>query len=195
MEITTCIFDLDGVIVDTAKYHFKAWRKLANKLGFDFTEIENEQLNATQKNDVYLADIKKMNSDEILEGILPLLKELKSKNINIVLGSASKNAMTILTQINILDYFDAVIDGTKTTKGKPDPQVFQMGAAAVNAEPNQCIVFEDAKKGVEAALKGGMYAVGVGSEEDLGHAHFVISGFKDYTFSDFTDKLVDVKLV
>lgn len=217
MKITTCIFDLDGVIVDTAKYHFKAWRKLANDLGFDFTEKENEQLKgvgrmdslnlilkwggielkeeekkalAAKKNDDYVADIQKMTADEILEGVSTFLDELKAKNINIVLGSASKNAQPILKQIGIIDYFDAIIDGTKTTKGKPDPQVFLMGAAAVNAQANECIVFEDASKGVDAALAGGMYAVGVGNESDLGHAHLVIPGFKNYQLADFINELV-----
>ena len=182
-KIKACIFDLDGVICDTAKYHFKAWRKLANELGFDFTEEENEKLKgvsrveslnlilswggfeendeevktamADKKNAWYLDFITHMSPDETLPGVKNFLDDLKKRKIKIVLGSASKNSVTILERIGLMHYFDAIIDGNKTTRSKPDPEVFLLGAQAIGAEPKECIVFEDAEKGVEAALDGG----------------------------------------
>lgn len=209
--IEACIFDLDGVIVDTAKYHFIAWRRLANELGFDFTEAENEQLKgvsrveslelilkwggihlseaekerqAEKKNNWYREFILKMEADEILEGVIPFFDELEKRGVKLVLGSSSKNAGTIVERVGLSDRFAAIIDGTKTTRTKPDPQVFELGATAVGATPVQCIVFEDAEKGIEAALKGGFYAVGVGSPDVLGAAHFVIPGFKEVTVDE-----------
>jgi beta-phosphoglucomutase len=207
--IKACIFDLDGVIVDTAKYHFIAWRKLANELGFDFTEKENEKLKgvsrmgslnlilewggiemeedkkvewATKKNEWYKEHILDMGEEEILPGVRQFLNELKAKNIQYALGSASKNAAAVMNKIGLTEEFVTIIDGTKTTKGKPDPQVFQMGAEAMGVQAEECIVFEDAAKGVQAALNGNFYAVGVGSPESLGAAHMLISGFEGLTF-------------
>jgi len=211
--IKGCIFDLDGVIVDTAKYHFQAWRRLANELGFDFTEEENEKLKgvsrveslklilswggveksseeqaelAARKNEWYVELISNMTPEEILPGVKEFLDELKRKGIKIALGSASKNAPAILERVELTAYFDAIIDGTKTTRSKPDPQVFQLGAEALGLQPSETVVFEDAPKGIDAALNGGFWAVGVGDPANLGHAHLVIPGFKDFTF----DKLI-----
>jgi beta-phosphoglucomutase len=204
--IKACLFDLDGVIVDTAVYHFQAWRRLANELGFDFTEHQNEQLKgisrmeslelilgwgnisltqeekndwATRKNAWYLDLVKLMTPDEVLEGVPEFLDELKANNIKIALGSASKNSKLILERINMLHYFDAIIDGNNITKGKPDPQVFQMGAEATNCLPEECVVFEDALAGVQAGKAGRMKVIGVGSKEILKEANFVISNFKE----------------
>lgn len=216
-KIKACIFDLDGVICDTAKYHFRAWRKLANELGFDFTEDDNEKLKgvsrveslnlilnwggveehdeevkaamADKKNNWYLEFIQHMTPDEILPGVKNFLDELKRKDIKIVLGSASKNAVLILERIELIPYFDAIIDGNKTARSKPDPEVFLMGAEAIGAEPNECIVFEDAVKGVDAALKGGFYTVGVGNSDVLDEAHIVIPSFEYIDYSEILDAL------
>jgi beta-phosphoglucomutase len=216
MTIKACLFDLDGVIVDTAKYHFAAWRRMANELGFDFTHEENEKLKgvsrmdslalilkwggvektqeeqlqlATQKNDWYVESIANMQADEVLEGIPEFLEELKQKGIRIGLGSASKNAPRILEAVGLMPYFETLIDGSRTTKGKPDPQVFQMGAEELGVEPRETIVFEDAPKGVDAALAGGFYAVGIGNEENLGHAHYVMPGFAGVNLDILQGKL------
>jgi beta-phosphoglucomutase len=216
MTIKACLFDLDGVIVDTAKYHFAAWRRMANELGFDFTHEENEKLKgvsrmdslalilkwggvektqeeqlqlATQKNDWYVESIANMQADEVLEGIPEFLEELKQKGIRIGLGSASKNAPRILEAVGLMSYFETLIDGSRTTKGKPDPQVFQMGAEELGVEPRETIVFEDAPKGVDAALAGGFYAVGIGNEENLGHAHYVMPGFAGVNLDILQGKL------
>ena len=211
MMVKGCIFDLDGVIVDTAKYHYIAWKALADDLGFDFTEKDNERLKgvsrmrsldilleignkkfdkktklkfAVNKNKKYLEYIFKMTPEEILPGVLDFLNDIKKQNIKISLGSASKNAMTILNQLNISNYFDAIIDGTKVSKAKPDPEVFLKGAEAIGLKPKECIVFEDAEAGVEAAIAGEFRCVGIGSVQNLGKANYVMSGFKDVTFEE-----------
>lgn len=202
--IKACIFDLDGVIVDTAKYHFQAWRRLANELGFDFSEADNEQLKgvsrmesleiilkwggvalsdeqkiewADRKNEWYKALISNMTPDEILPGVPEFLAQLQSNGIRIALGSASKNALPVIESIGLGPVFEVVIDGTQTTLSKPDPQVFRLGAQRLGLKPYECIVFEDAESGVEAALNGRFYAVGIGRPEVLGKAHLVIPGF------------------
>lgn len=224
LNIKACIFDLDGVIVDTAKYHFVAWRRLANELGIDFTEKENEQLKGVsrrdslelilkwggitipenqmkeltdRKNDWYLEHISKMSPEEILPGVTLFLEELKYRGIRIGLGSASKNALFILKQVGLNDFFEAVIDGTQVINGKPHPEVFLKGASALDVLPTQCIVFEDAEKGVEAAIEGGMIAVGVGAESVLGHAHYVIPDFQniryDVLMEILNEKMLPIK--
>lgn len=204
-----CIFDLDGVLVDTAKYHFIAWRNLANKLGVEFSEHDNEQLKGLsrdasldyiltkgnieatfeerekwkeEKNKEYLALVLKMNEDETLPNAKELLQELKDNNIRIALGSASKNAELILDRVNIKHYFDAIIDGTKTSRSKPDPEVFLLGAKAINCEPHECIVFEDALNGVKAAKAGGFYAIGIGEPEVLIEADQVYASLASINF-------------
>ncbi|PRY95811.1 beta-phosphoglucomutase [Marinilabilia salmonicolor] len=207
--IKACLFDLDGVIVDTARYHFIAWKALAEELGFEFTEKDNERLKgvsrmrsldilleigniemeqekkeelATRKNDHYRSFITQMKPDEILPGATEFIKELKENNIKIALGSASKNAMTILDRLQLTDWFDAVVDGTKVSKAKPDPEVFLKGAEELNVLPGECVVFEDAEAGVEAALAGGMKCVGIGTPDVLGKAHLVVSGLHEMNF-------------
>ena len=209
-KISACIFDLDGVVVDTAKYHYIAWKSLANELGFDFTEQDNERLKgvsrmtsldilleiggveldektklelATKKNKNYVEYILKMTPDEILPGVKDFFKELKEQGIKIALGSASKNAMTILNQLELTDYFDAVVDGTHVSKAKPDPEVFVRGAELLGVSPDECIVFEDAEAGVEAAINGNMRCVGIGSPEVLGKANMVIPGFEGFSMA------------
>ena len=206
--IKACIFDLDGVIVDTAVYHYKAWKRLANELGFDFTEDDNEKLKgvsrvrslqlilqwggiikteaeqeelATKKNNWYVEMISHMTPAEILPGAKEFLETCKAAGLKTALGSASKNSITILNKINLADLFDAVIDGNKASKPKPDPEVFLKGAEALNELPADCVVFEDAIAGVEAAINGGMKAVGIGSPKVLNHANLVVSGLNEMT--------------
>lgn len=203
-NIKACIFDLDGVIVDTANYHYLAWKRLANELGFDFTEADNERLKgvsrmdsleilleignkhfdeetkellAEQKNAWYIEYISKMTYKEILPGVREFLTLLRKSGIKIALGSASKNSMKILNSINLASYFDVIIDGTKISKAKPDPEVFLKAAKALNIEPKNCIVFEDAASGIEGARNAGMYSIGVGSPQILHRANKVISSF------------------
>ena len=202
-KIKACIFDLDGVIVDTAIYHYRAWKRLANELGFDFTEEDNEKLKgvsrvrslelilqwghitksdsekeelATRKNDWYIEMISHMTPAEILPGAKAFLETCRAAGIKTALGSASKNSMTILNKINLAYLFDAVIDGNKVSKPKPDPEVFLKGAEELHVSPADCVVFEDAVAGVEAAINGRMKVVGIGSPNVLTGANLVVSG-------------------
>lgn len=202
-----CIFDLDGVIVDTAHFHYIAWKELANKLGFDFLEKDNEKLKgvsrmtsldilldignieletsekqklAEQKNNRYREFIAQMTPKDVLAGILDFIKILKENKIKIAIASASKNAPEILQKTNILHLFDAVIDGNQIEKAKPNPQVFLKAANAINSKPEKCIVFEDAQKGIEAALKANMLAIGIGQENNLENAHKVFNSFEEF---------------
>lgn len=209
-DIKACIFDLDGVIVDTAKYHFIAWRELAAELGFEFTEAHNERLKgvsrmtsleillevggitlneeqklklAAQKNDRYVSYIEKMTPDEILPGVVSFLNELRLAGIKTAIGSASKNTPLILERLKLEKFFDAVIDGNKVAEAKPNPEVFLKGASELGLEPKNCIVFEDAVAGVEAAHNGGMKCVGIGFPEILTEADMVIPGFQRFNLS------------
>ncbi len=210
MDLKACIFDLDGVIVDTAKYHFMAWRRLAKELGFEFTLADNEALKgvsrmasleillrvgglmpgekekeelAARKNRWYVEFITGMTPDEILPGSIRLLKQLRKEGILTAIGSASKNARTILDGIKITDMFDVIVDGNKIHTAKPDPEVFVTGARELNTDPSCCVVFEDAQAGVEAALAGGMKCVGVGDPKLLGKADLVIPNLRKITVS------------
>ena len=205
MPIKAVIFDLDGVIVDTAKFHYIAWKEMATGLGFDFTEKENEWLKgvsrmrsldilleigkvtkseeekrllAESKNERYLEFVRRMSEEEILPGVTRFLDDLRSNGILIALGSASKNAPLILERIQLMEKFDVVVDGNSVLKAKPDPEVFLKCAELLNVEPGLCLVFEDAQAGIEAALNGGMKVIGVGSPDDLSYADHFIPGFK-----------------
>lgn len=204
-----CIFDLDGVLVDTAKYHFVAWKRLANDLGVAFTEHDNEQLKGLSrdasldyilvkggikattserevwkelKNNWYLDLVNQMPEDEVLPNCKELLADLKANNIKIGLGSASKNAKLILDRVNITPFFDTIIDGTKTSKSKPDPEVFLLGANEVNIIPADCIVFEDAISGVKAAKTGGFFTIGIGDPNVLNEANIVLPDLKELNY-------------
>jgi len=207
MKIQACLFDLDGVIVDTAKYHFLACRQLAEALGIRFTEEDNELLKgvsrmrsleiilelgqkslteeeklfyANRKNEEYLRFINQMTREELLPGAETFIRRLKDHQIRVALGSASKNARFILQRLGIEDLFDAVIDGNAVSKAKPDPEVFLKGAEAVKTEPAYCVVFEDAVAGIEAAKNAGMFCVGVGDGQILQKADLVIPGFETF---------------
>ncbi len=193
------IFDLDGVIVDTAKYHYQAWKSLAKSLGYHFTHSDNEhfkgvsrvksldlllemaQYTATQaqkdqwladKNTAYLELISHMNSAEILPGIPEILTFLESSSIPIALGSASKNAQPILEKVGLLSYFNVLVDGNSVSKAKPDPEVFLMAAQKLGVSPSDCVVLEDYKAGVAAAKAAGMQCIGVGDAQILKQADY-----------------------
>jgi beta-phosphoglucomutase len=203
--IKAFIFDLDGVIVDTAKYHYLAWKRLADGLGFTFSIADNERLKgvsrmksleillsigkinfdierkeelAAQKNNWYVDYISKMTPDEILPGVLNFLDLTRQQGLKTALGSASKNAPLILERVGLHGYFDVVMDGNNVSAAKPDPEVFQKAALELKVLPQECVVFEDAEAGVEAAINGNFYVVGVGDSHILKNANRVISGFK-----------------
>ena len=211
------IFDLDGVIVDTAKYHFLAWRNLATALGFEFTEQHNELLKGVSrvksleillkignveltdnekqtllvnKNTEYLQYVNKMTADEILPGINELLSFLDQNNIKYALGSASKNAPLILEKVGLLNRFTAIVDGNDVSKAKPDPEVFLIGAKKLNMKPEDCIVVEDAIAGVEAANAANMLSIGIGDAKVLNEANYVLNDTTGFT-TDFIQKILN----
>ena len=210
------IFDLDGVIVDTAKYHYLAWKKIADQLGINFTLEQNELLKGVsrvrsldiilelgkveasqtdkdkwlvQKNEDYLTYLVDMNESEILPGVFPVLKYLKEKGQLIALGSASKNARPILEKTGIESYFDVIVDGNDVTNAKPNPEVFLIAAKLLHVKPTKAIVFEDSVAGIQAANIGGMISIGIGEESVLHEAKYI---FKDFTEMDkeFIDTLI-----
>ncbi|MCP4055317.1 MAG: beta-phosphoglucomutase [Mesoflavibacter sp.] len=210
------IFDLDGVIVDTAKYHFLAWQKLAKSIGIDFSHEQNEQLKGVSrvkslekilawgnktiseekfnalmasKNDDYLSFIAKMNHEEILPDVPKVLNYLKTQNQPISLGSASKNARQILEKVDLLKQFDAIVDGNDVSKAKPDPEVFLIAAKVLNIKPEDCIVFEDSVAGVQAANTANMISIGIGEKSVLHEADYVFSNFTEIDTA-FIDKLI-----
>lgn len=197
------IFDLDGVIVDTARYHYLAWRRLACELGFDFTLSDNERLKGvsrvrsldillaiggvaadevqksdwlTRKNEWYLAHIATMTEAEILPGAREYLGQLRQRGRKIALGSASKNAPLILDRLGIAGLFDALVDGNKVAQAKPDPEVFLRAAHELGLPPSDCVIFEDAMAGIVAAHRAGMKVVGIGEAGALGDADWVVPG-------------------
>ena len=205
--IKACIFDLDGVIVDTAYYHYKAWKRLANELGFDLTSQQNERLKgvsrmeslnilleigslvvsdvekeklAHQKNIWFNDFIERMLPEEIFPGVKQLIEKLKFKGIKVALASSSKNAHTVIRRLQIEKMFEVVVDGTMIIHTKPDPEIFLRTAQLIEILPQNCLVFEDAEAGVEAALAAGMKCVGVGSFQQLGKANMVIDKTGDF---------------
>ncbi|WP_043584248.1 beta-phosphoglucomutase [Geminisphaera colitermitum] len=194
------IFDLDGVIVDTARYHYLAWKRLAAELGFTFTETHNERLKgvsrmrsleillevggitatsqeceemAVRKNVWYVDYIRNMDASELLPGARDYLKNLRARGVKIALGSASKNAPLILENLRITELFDAIVDGNHVSKAKPDPEVFLLGARRLDLSPADCVVYEDAEAGIEAAHRAGMKTVGIGTAAALPAADFI----------------------
>jgi beta-phosphoglucomutase len=211
------IFDLDGVIVDTAKFHFLAWKKLADSLNINFTHEINEQLKGVsrvrsleiilsqgnvpasqedknkwlaQKNEDYLAFVHQMDKSEILPRVEEVLQFLKANNQYVVLGSASKNARPILEKVNILHYFDALVDGNDVTNAKPDPEVFLQGANQVQVAYQDAIVFEDSVAGIQAANVAGMTSVGIGEKEVLHESDFCFRDFTEMS-NDFIMQLIN----
>lgn len=211
------IFDLDGVIVDTAKYHYLAWKKLANSIGVDFSEAQNEQLKGVsrthslekilewgnkiltkeefsdlmgKKNDDYLSYISKMDESEILSDVPQVLNFLIDNKQCIALGSASKNARTILERVNLIKKFNTIIDGNDVSKAKPDPEVFLNAAAALKVQPEKCIVFEDSIAGIKAANIANMISIGIGDKEILNEADYVFKNFTEIN-SEFLLSLIN----
>ncbi|MDF2612461.1 MAG: pgmB [Clostridia bacterium] len=206
------IFDLDGVLVDTAKYHFLAWKELAESLNFEFTQKDNELLKgvsrmeslnillhlgglafsdeekekiAREKNERYVEYISKIDESDLLPGTVALLEELQYREIKTAIGSASKNTPLIIERLGIKKYFGAISDGNIIKRAKPDPEVFIKAASMLSVLPGDCVVFEDARAGIQAAKNAGMYAVGVGKKEDLPGADEWIASLGELN----TDKL------
>lgn len=203
------IFDLDGVICFTDKYHYQAWKKLADRLGIYFDEEINNRLRgvsrmesleiilersektytqeekdafAEEKNEVYKELLKNMTTADLSDEVKNTLDALRARGLKLAIGSSSKNTRTILAQIGLDGYFDEISDGTNITNSKPDPEVFIKAAQFVNEDPADCLVVEDAEAGIEAATRGGFRSAGLGEA----HKHPSVT-YKMNSFSDLLD--------
>lgn len=201
MKCQAAIFDLDGVIVDTAKFHYQAWKETAKELGLDFTLEQNELLKgvsrmasldillnlagvtasqkekermADEKNQRYVLLTQTVTPADALPGIVDCITQLKRRGVKIVLGSASKNARPVLDRLGLTGQFDTIVDGTQVSNPKPDPEVFLKGAELTGVPTDRCVVFEDSVAGIQAAKTGGMFAVGVGDPSILALADIVV---------------------
>jgi beta-phosphoglucomutase len=211
--IKACIFDLDGVIVDTAHYHFLAWKRLAHELGFELTLADNERLKgvsrmksleivlelggvqaseeerqrlATTKNTWFQEYVEQMAPDEIFPGVKKLIQDFRVSGLKVGLASSSKNARTVIRQLRIAEEFDAIVDGTMIVHSKPHPEIFLSTAELLGIQPEHCLVFEDAEAGVEAAIAAGMKCVGVGKEAQLRLADRVVAKTAEFQVADLT---------
>ena len=209
------IFDLDGVIVDTAKYHFKSWKIIAKKIGFKLSKTQNELLKGVsreeslnkvlnwggisidrleknkyleEKNELYKGFINNLNHMDILPGVNKLINFARNNNIPIALGSASKNAHQILEKLGIKNKFKVIIDGNLTSKSKPHPEVFLRGAKILGINPKNIIVFEDSIAGIEAANKAKMISIAVCAKRKIKNATFNFNSLDDISL-EFFEKL------
>lgn len=209
--IKACIFDLDGVIVDTARYHYLAWKRLAKELGVDLTVEDNERLKgvsrmrsleiilelggislsehekerlANKKNAWFVDYIERMVPEEIYPGVKELMKGMRAQGLKLALASSSKNARTVIQLLHIQDEFDAIVDGTMITHTKPHPEIFLLAAQKLGVEPESCVVFEDAEAGIEAAIAAEMKCVGVGSPILLKAANRIVSATSDFKVNE-----------
>jgi beta-phosphoglucomutase len=203
------IFDLDGVLTDTAEYHYRAWQRLADEEGLPFDRHTNEQLRGVprresllhiigdrsfpeaqiedmmeRKNRYYVDSIQSISPLDLLPGALDLLKELRRANIKIALGSASKNAKSVVDSLGIAEYMDAIADGYSVERSKPAPDLFLFAAQQLGLAPEHCIVVEDAAAGITAAIAAGMGTVGIGPEERVGAAVVVLPGLENTHIAD-----------
>jgi beta-phosphoglucomutase len=203
LDIKAFIFDLDGVIVDTAKFHYEAWKMIADDLGISFSEKENENLKGVgrteslekilqlddrsltrdqkesileNKNRKYLELVESLNSESCLPGAGSFLTKSQKLGIKLAIGSSSRNAMKILQKLKIGNRFQALVDGNMIDHSKPHPQVFLLCAELLRVDPKNCMVFEDAESGVQAAKNAGMWCTGIGNKDILSDANWVVPG-------------------
>ncbi|BAZ81288.1 beta-phosphoglucomutase [Sphaerospermopsis kisseleviana CS-549] len=218
-NIQGVIFDLDGVLTDTAEYHYQAWQRLADEEGILFSRQANEALRGIsrraslmliignrrysdtqiqemmeRKNDYYVELIENITPDNLLPGAVSLLDDLRQAGLKIALGSASKNAHVVVEKLGISDKLDAIADGYSVHKPKPAPDLFLFAAQQLGLPPQQCVVFEDAAAGIDAALAAGMWAVGMGPPERVGNAHIVLPSLAGMTWEKLQEKFRDIAL-
>lgn len=206
MKYRAVIFDLDGVICHTDNYHYQAWKQLADELGIYFDQEINNRLRgvsrmesleiilertdkefsedqkvefATKKNETYKELLKNMSTEDLSEEVKGTLDKLRGLGMKLAIGSSSKNARFILKQIGLEGFFDEISDGNNIVKSKPDPEVFLKAAEYVKEDPADCLVVEDAKAGIEAAIAGGMDSAAIGDGISCGLATYQLACFSD----------------
>ena len=205
--VKAIIFDLDGVLVDTAHYHYLAWKRLASELGIDLTIQHNELLKgvsrmrsleiildlggiklsetekeriANKKNGWFVEFVKEMKPEEIFPGVKEMLARIRANGLKVALASSSKNAQNVIQLLHIENDFDVIVDGNMIVHSKPDPEIFLLAATKLGVDPASCVVFEDAEAGVEAAIAAGMKCIGVGSAEQLRKANYIVRNTADF---------------
>lgn len=210
------LFDLDGVVVYTDAYHYRAWKRLADEAGWRFDETQNDRLRgvsrlasleiilehngveltperkdelAARKNEYYKALLETIDETALVPGALDFIRALRREGVLIGLGSSSRNAAMVLDKLGIAELFDAAVTGNDITRSKPDPEIFLLGARMLGVEPAECVVFEDAPSGVEAALAGGMIAVGFGPTEGLEAADLRVASYDGLDYAEFLRRL------
>jgi beta-phosphoglucomutase len=213
-ESVAVIFDLDGVLTDTAEYHYRAWRRLAEEEGLPFTREDNEKLRGVsrraslelilkgstrsedemlemmdRKNRYYRSFIKTMDAGDLLPGVLDKLKQLHRMGVKLGLASASKNAREVVERLKIEDYFENIADGNSVEKAKPAPDLFLFAANKLNVAPQCTVVVEDAEAGIEAALAAKMAAVGIGPQGRVGKADLIYKAVSEIDISDLLSLL------
>jgi len=217
VPIRGCIFDLDGVLTDTAEYHYQGWQRLADALGIPFDRERNEALRGVsrrrslelllagrvypeeqmlemmeRKNRYYQELLKQVTPDDLLPGVHNLLEALRAAGVKIAIGSASKNAREVVQRLQIAPYIDGFADGYSVVRPKPAPDLFVYAAGLLHVCVNECVVFEDAAAGVEAAKVAGMYAVGLGPVERVGQADLILPDLASVTLHDIVQRLTPV---
>jgi beta-phosphoglucomutase len=213
-KIRGFIFDLDGVITDTAEYHYRGWKRLAEEEGLPFSREDNEHLRGVarreslmlilkdrlypeekilemmeRKNNYYLAFIKEITPRDLLPGAKELLEEIRAAGLKNALGSASKNADEVIERLGIRDLFDAISDGFSVERQKPAPDLFLHAAGQLGLDPAQCVVVEDAAAGIEAAIAGGFHSIGLGPYERVGKAEAVFPSLARVRLEDLLTAL------
>ncbi|MGM0411396.1 MAG: beta-phosphoglucomutase [Bacillota bacterium] len=208
-EIKAFILDLDGVITDTAEFHFKAWKKMADEEGIPFNREDNEKLRGVsrrksmelildgremkeekiqklmdRKNRYYNNFLKKLSEDDLLPGAKELIDEIINRNFKIAVASSSRNAKTVINNLGIENLFETISDGHSVENSKPAPDLFLHTAKKLDVEAEKCVVIEDAKSGIEGALAANMIAVGVGPEDRVGKAHYRYDKVKDIDLNE-----------
>ncbi len=209
-NINAVIFDLDGVLVFTDKFHYQAWKSVADKLGIPFDEEINNRLRGVsraesleiilekykgaplsdedkkkitdEKNGIYVELLKQMNRDDVARSVRRVLSDIKERGYKLAVGSSSRNAKFILERVELDDMFDAISDGTNITKSKPDPEVFLKGATMLGLSPEQCLVVEDAEAGIAAGNAGGMYTAAVGDAVNCHKADYEMFSLSDLLY-------------
>jgi beta-phosphoglucomutase len=218
-QLKAVIFDLDGVITDTAEYHFLAWKALSEELAIPFTREFNEELKgisrmeslekilvlggkqndfsesekamlAARKNDHYCRLIEEITPSDILPGISEFISAIKNHGIKMGLASVSKNAFTVMNRLELTSEFDTIVDAATIQKGKPDPEIFLRASEQLGVEPNACIGIEDAEAGIAAIKAAGMFAVGIGNEKRLGQADLVYRSTKELRFEEIREAFI-----
>ena len=212
MSLKACIYDLDGVITDTAKYHYESWKWVGDQLEYNLTEKQNQKLKGVgrkesldrilkwsgariseaekqnllhKKNQMYLTYIDTMTPEEVFEGFKEFNKKAKESGIKVAIGSSSRNAIRIIDKLDLVLDFHAIVDGGMTENSKPEPDIFLLAAEKLGCDPSECLVIEDSQAGLTAAKKGGIKSVLFGTDKGLKGAQIQISSWLEADLEKF----------